>query len=656
MYYFTSRLKFWVTCLLYFIIIQNILRVALTIWTSQGHPEHLISIFTSFPLALAYDIAICILMGMPFLLGLSGLQKFWHKTLFHWGAHFLLLCMCLLIVFVTVSEVFFWNEFDSRFNAIAVNYLLFPREVIGNIYQSFDLVVILPVICAGAVALYLILRQKLNIALDDKTTRGELRLIFAIFVLATGLASGFLFLKGMPSNESRIVNEITSNGFHSFFRAALTNDSHYDGLYPGMEEGRALQIVRETISQDNTRFLRPVTDYSLLRHVDNGNKARRLNVVLVIEESFGSSYVDGLDNRNTYNDELGEEQRESISPKLTRLAEDGLFFTNIYATGNRTVRGLEAILTSFPPIPGISTSRRPGSKGMNSLAFLLKNYGYQTSFLYGGRAAFDNMGAFWKSTGFDDVLDQNDILQKPFTTIWGAADEYLFTEALRRMDKKTANGKPVFLSLLTVSNHRPFTFPKGRIAKNPEQKRKENAASYADWAFGYFLDRAQSHSWFDNTIFIFIGDHGPRIYGAAYVPVSNFRVPLLFYAPKHLQPERNDTLGSSIDVIPTLLGLLNISYDSPFFGLDLLRVPKGKGRVLMSHNFAVAYADGKSVATLIPGNPSKGYDMKIGRHKAVPAKNGININVLDKAIATYQTAHRMFYRGLYHELGKSKAP
>lgn len=287
---------------------------------------------------------------------------------------------------------------------------------------------------------------------------------------------------------------------------------------------------------------------------------------------------------------------------------------------------------------------------MNSLAYIMRHQGYKTAFLYGGRALFDNMGKFWSSTGFEDVWDQGEIDDQGFKTIWGVADEYLFSEALKRLDAHANDDKPFLLSMLTVSNHRPYTYPEGRIDKDPSMKRQENVATYADWAFGQFIERAKTRPWFDDTVFIFVGDHGPRLSGSAVVPVPNYRVPLLFYAPKHIKPQHNDVVGSSMDFIPTLLGLLGISYDSPFFGWDLMRVKKGEGRALMEHNFSVAYADGENVAILSPGLVNRGYSMKVGNFPLVLDEKGADPEVLDKAIGLYQTAHKMFYAQKYHSL------
>lgn len=644
----TPRFRFWLLLIGLFVLIEAFDRLALLVWagaTKTGIEAGLVPVFAY---GLLEDLGTGLLMGLPFLAGLFVSRRWLRKKAGGVIAHGFLFAMCVVMAFNEAAEMLFWNEFDSRYNSIAVNYLMFPREVVGNIRESFPLGIFLPIVLVGGALLYLLARRSLVRALAAPSVVGERRTAVAVATLSVGFAVA-VFATDVPSRyANRELAEIATNGLHSLVRAAVTNDEKYDGLYPTLPDDEALALVRGMTRVDASVIpLAPgkAAEPALWRHVENPGPAKKLNVVLVIEESFGTTYVDGLDNfRN-----------ESISPRFSALARDGVLFTNVYATGNRTVRGLEAILTSFPPIPGVSTARRSGSEGMNSLPFLLRQQGYRTAFLYGGLATFDNMGNYWSAIGFEKVWDQRDIADTGFTTIWGAADEYIFTEAIKRMDENARKDSPFFLGLLTVTNHRPYVYPDGRIDKLAKRKRKENSATYADWAFGDFIERASSHAWFKDTIFIFIGDHGPRVYGAATVPVPSYRVPLLFYAPAHLRTRRIETAGSSVDVAPTLLGLLGFTYDSPFFGVDLTRIPPDKGRVVMEHNYAIAMGTDGRVAAILPGKRIEGYDMRIGPHDLVPTPSA-DPELARRTAALTQTAHRLFYGGRYHELRAKIGP
>lgn len=642
----SPRLRFWLLCLAIFIGIATLVRLALTIWIALDTPDEILSFAVAWLVGLLDDIATGILLGLPFLAGLYFLSRPLKWRLGKLAAHLLLIVLLGVAVFSAVAELFFWEEYNSRFNGIAVYYLIFPKEVIGNIRESFDLRYYLPPIGAVVLIVYAFLWRRLNRALDAPFALKERRRSFGLAALASILAIPFVISGPYEPAVSRTVNELAVNGMHSILNAYFTNDSKYDGIYPGIAEEEAIPLLREMVRQDNTTNLAAPGERSLRRHVDNGPApAKKLNVVLILEESFGSVY---------FEDVFEEYQRDywkTMSPNWHRIADDGLLFTNIYATGDRTVRALEAVFTSFPPIPGISTARRAGSEGMNSLPFLFEKLGYRTAFLYGGPTSFDNMGYFWKTIGFDQVLGQSDIADQSFKTIWGVADEYMFKEALTRIDKMAAEPGPFFFAALTVTNHRPFMFPEGRVPYKPAPNKRDHAAAYADWALGQFIDAARKKPWFEDTIFVMLGDHGPKVWGAAQIPVQAFRVPMVILAPKYIKPERNPVLGSSMDVGPTLLGLLGLSYDSPFFGIDLRRVPKGGGRIAMAHNFDVAVGDGRNAVILTPKGALRPYSMQPGPYQLEPvAPEGAPPLILKQAVAQTQTAHRMFYARQYHEL------
>ncbi len=639
-----DRFSFWLLCLAVWMGIAAIVRAVLSVIAVREGPAIASRLSEAWAVGIVDDAATAVVLGLPFLAGLYLLAR---PLRWRWVAalaHLALFALGGVAVFAAVAEVFFWLEFNGRFNGIAVYYLIFPKEVIGNIRESFDMRLVLPPVAIAAVAVYLILRRGLGRALAapvEPRTLGRDALVTA----AAGLAALAVLWSGpFEPTPYRTANEMAANGMHVLLRAFLTNDEKYEGVYAGIDEREAIPIVRAMVRQDNTTDIAPLGARSVLRRVDNGPPPRkRLNVVLVLEESFGSVY---------FEDVYEERQRDFhrlISPNWHRLAGDGLLFTNVYATGDRTVRALEAVLTSFPPIPGISTARRAGSEGMNSLPFLLRNFGYRTEFLYGGPTVFDNMGHFWSTIGFEKVMGEADIAEKGFTTIWGSADEYLFAEALKRIDALAATPQPFLMGLLTVTNHRPFLFPEGRVPFKPARNQRDHSAAYADWALGAFIDAARKRPWFDDTVFVMLGDHGPKLWGAAQIPVQAFRVPVLFLAPKHLAAGRSAVLGSSLDIAPTLLGILGLSYDSPFFGVDLRRVPADGGRIAIAHNFDVAVGDGRHVALLTPKGDVRPFAMRPGPHQFEPV-GAIPDDATRRAVALTQTAHRMFYAREYHEL------
>ncbi len=287
-----------------------------------------------------------------------------------------------------------------------------------------------------------------------------------------------------------------------------------------------------------------------------------------------------------------------VSPELDRLAAEGTLLTQAYATGNRTIRAIEATTSSLPPLPGASIVRRSQSHGLFTLPALLASVGYQTTFVYGGRALFDGMGGYLSANGIQRIVDQGDMPAASFRTAWGVADETTFDRALIEMDALAAAGKPFYTLILTVSNHRPYSFPTANLEPLPGLKRRENAVRYADYALGRFMRQAKEHPFYSETLFVLMGDHGARVYGAAAIPLGSYEVPILFVGPGIEPGRRIDTLASSLDVPPTVLARLGMSYDSKFFGQDVFTVDPALGRALVGHNSQVALLRGGDIAVL----------------------------------------------------------
>lgn len=602
-------------------------------------------ILAAFGAGALRDLCIALILAVVFLALLNARLR-WKKRFGRELSFALLIGVLFLLVFSAIAEVFFWNEFDSRLNGIALYYLMFPREVIGNLQESFNVALYLPIVVAVAAVLAFVLRKRLRLALDAAPRSGLRLREFALSALVLGASVGILSMSSGDVSANREINQLAENGWSTFIGAALTNDQEYDGIYPTMDEREAIRITRKLVAQDNTTFIDPAGTRSIRRWVDNGTRPRKLNIVIVTNESFGSKFISVLDYPKWKN--------RSITPALDKLSGESLFLTNIYASGDRTVRGLEATETAFAPIPGISTARRAESEGMYSLPYLLQSFGYRTAVLYGGRDAFDNMGDYWAGIGFDPVWDQMDVRHDSFETAWGVSDEDLYTEAIARMDDMSKEGKPFLLTMMTVSNHRPYRFPETHVKADPALQNRENSARYADWAYGDFIERARAHAWFDDTVFVFVADHSEKINGAAQVPLQDMRIPIVIYAPKHIAPKRIETLGAQIDLIPTLLGELGFSYMSPFFGKDLRHVPLNGGWISAAHNFSIAFGRPGHVAVLEPRAPAKGYTFEAGLTPLKPEKP--DAETLNEAIALTQTAHHMFYAQQYHMPDDRKWP
>jgi len=613
----------------WYIALGALLRVLL--WWAFGHAQHVSAVSVGWILsagALADAVESLYLLA-PFALFLwlapdpwlrfSGMRRSTLVVSFLW---------LFALLFAAVAEYFFFEEFDARPNLVAVDYLMYPTEVVGDIRSEYPIVTVLLIAGAVSVLTVVAMRRHLLTRKEDASPLRSRTAVFAAFTALLLLCATLVETRSFALSGNRVAEEISANGASSFFRALRTNEIDYHTYYasraPSSNLSRLVTQLRES-GGTFTRLPEGRLDRTFAGHHDG---LGRLNVVVIASESFGAEFSRLYGSAHDW------------TPEFDHFARKGVWFRHMYASGTRTVRGLEAIATSLPPIPSVSVLRRPGNEDIANWGTVMRRHGYRTSFLYGGYGYFDNMNYFFAHNGFD-VRDRAQIA-KPvrFENIWGVSDEDLFDSALSYYDTLAQGGEPFFSIIMTTSNHKPFTFRAGVPGVQPKGGGRESGVRYADHAQGNFLREARRHAWFDNTLFVVVADHGARVYGREEIPLKSYEIPMLFYAPAHLRPDRVDTLTTQIDIAPTVLGLLGLSYDAPFFGEDVLH-SRPAGRVaFFSHNHDVAlYQDGE-LAILGLGKSIEDvfYDRATDSYRPAPPNPALN----DLAVAYYQTAFELF--------------
>jgi phosphoglycerol transferase MdoB-like AlkP superfamily enzyme len=398
--------------------------------------------------------------------------------------------------------------------------------------------------------------------------------------------------------------------------------------------------VRRLLTVPNAEFTGD--RYSIRRKVSGDPNRPKLNVVILLEESLGSEFWGSLGHKGA-----------SCTPEMDRLAvEEGIFFTNIYACGNRTVRGFEGVLSSFPPLPGESIVKRDRSENVESIARVLKRDGYDTVFLYGGRGLFDGMRSYTLRNGWDRFIEEKDFPKPTFTTIWGACDEDIFARAIEEFRHLADTGKPFLGAVLSVSNHKPYTYPRGRIPEDPDvpKRTREKAVKYSDWCLGQFFKAAGREPFWTNTLFVVIADHGARVYGSQDIPIFSYEIPWVILGPAAVkEPRRIGTLGSSLDVSPTVLGLIGRPYDTMFFGRDLLNEPPDDARALLNHNRDIGLFARDRMVVLSLQNTVEYYegDPKATNLKPVPRPTPDWLELERDTAAIYQVADDLYMHRRY---------
>ncbi len=509
--------------------------------------------------------------------------------------------LCVALV-TAIVDLFFWFEFGSRTDRLVFHYLVYPVEILVFLQEQFHLTLIaLPVVVAVA----LIHRGARPIADALAAVSRRTCAVAALTILLPLSSTLALEPEAIPLRPtlSRAINEAASNGLVNVMRAAFIEESRWSGVFPELPAVRRAALLHPPVRLQTAHDRHP------------------RNVVLVVEESLGGAAWWNLDMRARY------------MPELDALRTEGLYFDRMYATGSRTTRGLEALLHGYPPLPGIALNQRTGFEGLPSLPQALAVQGLQTVFVYGGWPGFSNFANYWRNIGFAEVLTRDDFTGERFETSWGVADEVLFDRILQEMDRRTEGGKRVFLATLTTSNHRPFDFPEGRIAYSGSARKLEYATAYADWALGRFMAAAASRSWYADTLFVIVSDHGPHANGDVLIPVASFRIPALLIWPGTLAPGERHDVASQVDLPRTILGMFGAPGDE-FFGRDLLG-PEAKGAAPMEHDYRLGLLTDAGLTVLMrseePVSFAPGPDGRWVRSET-------DAQALELAIAVFQTA------------------
>jgi phosphoglycerol transferase MdoB-like AlkP superfamily enzyme len=581
-------------------------------------------------IGLGFDLATALYLFVPLAAYLVVVPDRIYRARWHRG---LLVTMTALtafgLIYLGAVEYFFFDEFNSRFNFVAVEYLIYPHEVFVNIWDSYPVArVLLATATATALTMWL-LRGTLRRA-GSGTQPLQRRLAFGavLALLLSGVQVGLNINSGRFS-ENRVVNELAMNGVYSFFNAALNKELDYYAFYMTLPDEEADERLRQVVAP-GARF-KPYTDH-IERRVTGRGAPRKLNVIVLLQESLGAEFV------GAYGDKRG------LTPNLDRIAAQSLMFDRAYATGTRTVRGMEAVTASFPPVPAESLVKRPCNEGLFNWSTIMAANGYSPTFIYGGYGTFDNMNHFFGSNGYR-VVDRTDMDEPGFENIWGVSDEDLFRNAIRVFDGQHEKGERIFSVVMSTSNHKPFTYPPGVPGVPVSGGGREAGIRYADHAIGRFFEQARARPWFDDTLFVIVADHGARVYGREDIPVSTYEIPLLIYSPRHVRSGHVQVLTSQIDIAPTVLGMLHFSYDSTFFGTDVLREARPRRLIPLNHNRDVALFDGNHIVEL--GFRKTAAQFVYDRRSRSQTRESLDPERLKDTIAFFQEGYELYAEHLY---------
>ena len=572
---FSGPYRFLVRMMLLCLLILSISRIGLVIWQYDrvSATNQLLDIFLQGVRADLIMVSIWVLLPcllIPFVKPTQW-QKAWDKFTYYWAC-----AGALLIIFMELATPSFIMQYDIRPNRLFIEYLKYPKEVFSTLWNGFRVPLIL------GVTLSIVLGYFAARFIRDKNPVTH-QYSWQMILITWPLVILVIFAAIRSTTQHRPANP----AFFAITGDALVNSlvisSSYSvvfAIYNLKHEAKSSEVYGKL---DRTRILKENLNWPWLQEYQFNNpnlptlhqqtaaisREKPLNLVILLQESLGATFVESLGGL-------------SVTPELEKLKNEGWWFEQLYATGTRSVRGIEAVTAGFMPTPAQSVVKLSLSqKNFFTLADLLKSQGYHTEFIYGGEAHFDNMRSFFTGNGFQQIIDIHDIQNPVFVGSWGASDEDLYNHAHQHLLKLHQENKPFFSLIFSSTNHEPFEFPDGRIGLHEQPKNTvNNAVKYADYAYGDFIKKAKASPYWENTLFVIVADHDNRVYGNNLVPVEKFHIPGLILGAD-IKPKKIQPLASQIDLGPTLFSLMGVSGKHPMLGRDFVRYPDQPGRAIM---------------------------------------------------------------------------
>jgi len=548
-------------------------------------------------------------------------------------------CVVTVVVIVEASTPAFINQYDVRPNRLYIEYLDYPQEVYSMLVHGHLFAMLSTLLLASLTSVYsyrLLCRAFTQPPSLKKAS--NLPILMAALIICLFAARGTLNHRPLnPAlvyfSQDSLVNSLVLNSTFSvaFALKNMGNEKSASNLYGTMLR----QQIIDTVKKASYRKQFVAGNIPTLAHNKPFVSGVKKNLVIILEESLGARFV-------------GELGGLDITPELDKLYQQGWGFDNLYATGTRSVRGIEAITTGFTPSPSRSVVKLSKSQhNFFSLADVLSQEGYKTQFIYGGESHFDNMKSFFLGNGFNDIVDINHIENPQFISSWGVSDEDLFNQADKELTKLSNSTEPFFSLVFTSSNHDPFDIPQGKVSlpkgHNPENYKRDLAIKYADYALGKFINKAKTRSYWENTVFLVVADHDVRVFGSEPVPLKSFHIPAVILN-SDMKSKRDPRLVSQIDLPVTLMSLLGIDQATPMLGFDLTKSYPVE-RAMMQYYDNFAYLENDRAVILMPNQQTSYW--RYNKQTKIQEKNE-QLNV-DQTLAEKALAHVLFSNLAYTE-------
>ncbi|WP_299728717.1 LTA synthase family protein [uncultured Endozoicomonas sp.] len=592
-------------------ILSTLARLLLFFWNKDvAATSATVDLTMGFLVGMRFDLIISCAAIIPMALAIVMPSGLYHRKV--WKAWLTLVSAMMLLT--ALVEPIFYDEFHNRLNSIAIQYLNEdPATVLSMLINGtpFFTLLFVWIACIAMVFGALQWFDRQFRTMDDSGFKAWLPRLPAflalILLLGVGVRGGTL-RSGAPlrwgdavHSQDTFANQLALNGMYTFIKAVEgLGDKKGANLVwlEAMDNQNALNITRQMVLEPEDKLLDP-TKLALYR--ETTPKQRTLpenvkNVVIILMESFSSRYT------------ASEGSTLNITPYFDALTKEGVLFNRAFSNGTHTHQGMFATFSCFPNTPGNEYLMQSpeGDTHFSGYAPIFNDLDYKNNvYVYNGAFNWDNQQGFFGNQGINRFIGR-DQMDEPHHVdpTWGVSDEDMFDKSLEELDRLASKDEPFFAMLQSLSNHMPYSLPEKLYIEPVTDQGSKNerltVMRYSDWALGQFFESAKKTSWYNDTLFVLLGDHGFSV-DDILTPIDMLRhqIPVLMIAPglQEAVGETVSTVMSQVDVVPTAASLFGKPYAQHCWGRDILSVDKN------DHGFAIFKPSGSSpVVAMVKGD------------------------------------------------------
>jgi phosphoglycerol transferase MdoB-like AlkP superfamily enzyme len=528
---------------------------------SANH-EAFSSYFSAFLIGLRFDLIITSYLLMLPALVLFVLEFFKENKIVLLILRVFLILLSIPALFIACADIPYFSQFGSHINKSVMVWSLSPGYALKLIFSSFYYWGFSLAFLVLFIFYWIFLRRLFSNYSKNKLENNTsikkkllffLALAFILFAFARGrLASKSTMHEGMAIvSQNAFVNQIALNANFTLIKSLGRKELNKDYLKNiDIDLKTCSTFYNQNYFPKNGIINEPIVSKTPL---DSINK---LNVIVVLMESLNMS-------------KMGYYKHKNLSPYLNSLAKESVFFDRFFSSGIHTFNGLFSTTTGFPSIYTEQGLRECTKQPFTTLATLLKPYGYHSYFCTTHDAVFDNMEGFFKLNGYDNLISESDFSITESIGVTGVPDHLLYKKLIERINTDEKNNAFVAY-VMTGTDHGPWHIPTDIDFKPTGSSYQENASLYADWAVKEFIEEAKKQAWYQNTVFVFLGDHGQIMNDPYDMPITYHHTPLIIHCPKVLQSSVNHHLGYQPDVVRTISSVLKVDYPNFSFGENIL--------------------------------------------------------------------------------------